>query len=557
MKRILAILLSVILLMTLSSCGLITSLIGSGSSEAETDPEPAVNTEINAKEATGAFSITTEDGAFTEDGNVYTVTAAGTYVLSGYLEGQVIVDSGETGEVVLELSGVTVTSGEDSPIKILSASDVDVSAKKDTENLIKDTRSAKTAENDDQGEGAIYAKTDLKIKGSGTLVVEAGYNNGIHTTKDLTIQKVTLKVTARNNALKGNDSITVTSGTVAAISTNGDGVKTENTDVNKNGVTRGDILLTGGSVTVYAAGDGFQSARDFVMQAGETETPSVTIYTGSYSGYTASDASVTSYKGVKVQNELLISAGEITIQSFDDGLHADQGTSLLNGTKGKGNILISGGTVTMNVYAPETKTAMGRSGPGGQGRPGGPGGGFQPQTVAGADAIHADGVLTVSGGTIRIDSAYEGLEANVINITGGETVVAANDDGVNACKGTSTPAVNVTGGLLDVTVSPNGDTDGIDSNGTYLQTGGVVITRGPSSQMAAALDADGSVTVSGGTLIVLGYGRVSTSGSVRTQSLSLNSQGSHTVKIDGTTYSFTNAYSYGTTTCYSDQTVSQ
>ena len=566
MKRILAILLSVILLMTLSSCGLITSLIGSGSSEAETDPEPAVNTEINAKEATGAFSITTEDGAFTEDGNVYTVTAAGTYVLSGYLEGQVIVDSGETGEVVLELSGVTITSGEDSPIKILSASDVDVSAKKDTENLIKDTRSAKTAENDDQGEGAIYAKTDLKIKGSGTLVVEAGYNNGIHTTKDLTIQKVTLKVTARNNALKGNDSITVTSGTVAAISTNGDGVKTENTDVNKNGVTRGDILLTGGSVTVYAAGDGFQSARDFVMQAGETETPSVTIYTGSYSGYTASDASVTSYKGVKVQNELLISAGEITIQSFDDGLHADQGTSLLDGTKGKGNILISGGTVTMNVYAPETKTAMGRSGPGGQGRPGGPGGqerpggpggGFQPQTVAGADAIHADGVLTVSGGTIRIDSAYEGLEANVINITGGETVVAANDDGVNACKGASTPAVNVTGGLLDVTVSPNGDTDGIDSNGTYLQTGGVVITRGPSSQMAAALDADGSVVVSGGTLIVLGYGRVSTSGSVRTQSLSLNSQGSHTVKIDGTTYSFTNAYSYGTTTCYSDQTVSQ
>ncbi len=563
MKRILAILLSVILLMTLSSCGLITSLIGSGSSEAETDPEPAVNTEINAKEATGAFSITTEDGAFTEDGNVYTVTAAGTYVLSGYLEGQVIVDSGETGEVVLELSGVTITSGEDSPIKILSASDVDVSAKKDTENLIKDTRSAKTAENDDQGEGAIYAKTDLKIKGSGTLVVEAGYSNGIHTTKDLTIQKVTLKVIARNNALKGNDSITVTSGTVAAISTNGDGVKTENTDANKNGVTRGDILLTGGSVTVYAAGDGFQSARDFVMQAGETETPSVTIYTGSYSGYTASDASVTSYKGVKVQNELLISAGEITIQSFDDGLHADQGTSLLDGTKGKGDILISGGTVTMNVYAPETKTAMGRSGPGGfggpggSGRPGSSGGGFQPQTVAGADAIHADGVLTVSGGTIRIDSAYEGMEANVINITGGETVVAANDDGVNACKGTSTPAVNVTGGLLDVTVSPNGDTDGIDSNGTYLQTGGVVITRGPSSQMAAALDADGSVTVSGGTLIVLGYGRVSTSGGVRTQSLSLNSQGSHTVKIDGTTYSFTNAYSYGTTTCYSDQTVSQ
>ena len=69
-------------------------------------------------------------------------------------------------------------------------------------------------------------------------------------------------MTACNNALKGNDSVTVTGGTVAAISANGNGVKTENTDVNKNGVTRGDILLTGGSITVYAAGDGFEAARN-------------------------------------------------------------------------------------------------------------------------------------------------------------------------------------------------------------------------------------------------------------------------------------------------------
>ena len=62
--------------------------------------------------------------------------------------------------------------------------------------------------------------------------------------------------------------------------------------------------------------------------------------------------------------------------------------------------------------------------------------------------------------------------------------------------------------------------------------------------------------VSGGTLIVLGYGRVSTSGNVKTYSLSLNSQGSHTVKIDGVSYTITNTYSYGKTTCYSSVTVS-
>lgn len=552
MKKILALILAMILALGLVACK--TANSGSGSATNSTvntasdAAEPVVDQNITAEEATGDFAMTTADGAFTDSGNVYTITSAGTYTASGLLEGQIVVDAGENDEVVIELSDATINNGSDSPIKIVSAGTVDVSAKKGTENVINDTRSTKTTDDENQGEGAIYAVCDLKIKGNGTLVVNATYNNGIHTTKDLTIQNLSLKVTAYDNALKGNDSISVTSGNVVAISTNGDGVKTENTDVSKNGVTRGDITVSGGTVAVYAAGDGFQAAHNFEMTAGEEgTTQTVTVYTGSYSGYTASSASTTSYKGVKVQNELNIKDGTITLQTYDDGLHADYGTSFDDGSKGSGTINITGGTVNMSIYAPENKTAGGRQGPGGwDGQ----------QSVIGADAIHADNVLNISGGTVNIDSAYEGLEANVINVSGGKTTVAANDDGVNATKGNSTAQINVTGGYLDVTVSPSGDTDGIDSNGYYTQTGGVVITRGPNSQNAAAIDAEGSVSISGGTLIVLGYGRVSTSGSVKTVSLSLHSSGSHTVNIDGTSYAFTNAYSYGATTCYSDATVS-
>ena len=564
MKKVISLILVILLIAALASCGIFnqartgpetppsgwsdnTPPDAPADSSVDSSVEAVTDQTVQASEATGEFSITTSKGKYTSSGNIYTITSAGTYVLSGYLEGQILVSAGAKDDVVLELNGVTIKYGNDSPVKILSADSVDISAKGDTENVISDTRSAKKNDSDDQGEGAIYAKCDLKLKGTGTLVVSASYNNGIHTTKDLTIQKLSLKVTAYNNAIKGNDSVTVKSGTVVAISTNGDGVKTENTDTGKSGTTRGDILLLGGTITVYAAGDGFQAAHNFEMTTGEDQTATtVTVYTGSYSGYTASNASTSSYKGVKVQNELTISNGSITIHSYDDGLHADKGTSLDDGTKGLGNIRITGGTVTMTVYSPANKTPGGHHGPGGWGGQ---------QTVSGADGIHADNLLDISGGTVKVDSAFEGLEANIVTISGGSTYVAANDDGINACKGSSTPQINVTGGYLDVTVSPNGDTDGIDSNGTYNQTGGIVITRGPNNQNMAAIDASSTVTMSGGTLIIIGFGNVKTSGSVKSYSLSLHSSGSHTVKIDGTSVTFQNAYSYGRTIVYSDVSV--
>ncbi|MCR4615418.1 MAG: carbohydrate-binding domain-containing protein [Clostridiales bacterium] len=548
MKKILALLLVLAITAAFASCGgAQTKEEPSSASETTiTMAETITAQDITAAEATGDFSVTTEDGTVTNESGVYTLSSAGTYTLTGLLNGQVLVNAGEDDEVVIELSGATINNSTDSPIKVISAGKVEISAKKDTENVINDTRTAKTTDDENQGEGAIYANCDLKIKGSGTLVINAAYNNGIHTTKDLKIQNLSLKATAVNNALKGNDSVEMTSGSVVAISTNGDGVKTENTDVSKKGNTKGNINISGGEITVYAAGDGFQAARDFNLEAGEEGAPVVTVCTGSYSEFTSMSASTSSYKGIKVQNELNISAGNITIQSYDDGLHADSGKALDDGSEGLGRINISGGTITLNVYAPENKTPGGRRGPGGWGGQ---------QAVSGADGIHADSILNISGGTINIDSAYEGLEANVINISGGTSYVAANDDGVNACKGSSPTQINITGGYLDVTVSPSGDTDGIDSNGSYSQTGGIVITRGPSMEMAAAIDADSSVTVSGGTLIVLGYGRVSTGGNVKSYDLSLNSSGTHTVTIDGTSYTFTNANSYSRTSCYSDVSV--
>ena len=85
--------------------------------------------------------------------------------------------------------------------------------------------------------------------------------------------------------------------------------------------------------------------------------------------------------------------------------------------------------------------------------------------------------------------------------------VYATDDGINACTGDgkTSPIVNVTGGYIDVTTA-SGDTDGIDSNGNYVQSGGFVLVKGGSSSgnVSGSIDVDGTVTITGGTCVALG-----------------------------------------------------
>lgn len=430
----------------------------------------------------GDFNIETSNGSISSNDNVYTLSSAGTYTLSGNLNGQIVVDAGSDEEVNLELNGVTISYDKNSPILVTSADSVTIKASKSTKNTIYDNRNAKTIDDANQGEGAISAKCDLKFAATGSLYVEGNYNNGIHTTKDLKIQKQDLIVKANNNAIKGKDSVSVISGNVVAISTSGDGIKTENSDISSKGNQRGTVTIGDAentpNVKIYSAGDGIQASYNFEMVSGNLD-----IYTGSYSSYTNSKATVSSYKGIKVKNELNIYAGELTIQSYDDALHADYGTAFENGNTGLGTINISGGKVTTAVNSSNSRY------------------------VSGADAIHADNTLNISGGTIDINSAYEGLEANHINISDGNITIVASDDGINAAKKINeTPSIVVSGGKIDITMG-GGDTDGIDSNGSFTQTGGTIIVRGApnsNSAMATGLDCDGQAKITGGTFVQLG-----------------------------------------------------
>lgn len=516
---------------------------------------------------TGDFTVTsdTSDG-ITQSGSVYTITKAGEYTVSGLLsDGQLIVDVGDEDEVTIVLNGTSITCSSGSPIYVKNASEVKIKSEENTFNEVIDKRAEATDDSsDDAGNAAIYATCDLKLVGKGALVVTGNYNNGIQSKDDLSIKNVIVKVTAVNNAIKGNDAVDIESGDIIAISTKGDGIKTSNSSLSNKGNQKGIVTITGGNIDVYAACDGIDAAYGVDISG----DGNLNIYTDTYSEYSeeitssgsssgtstsrdssankTASANTVSYvaasdtianapggfgggtppdmnggnapdmsngnapdmnggsggnkaggdrpgmpgdfnesgnssgqsystKGIKADSEINISGFTININSTDDGIHANSDSGVLEtGEDGKGTIVINSGTITIS---------------------------------SGDDGMHADKQLDVNDGYINVVTSYEGLEAMTINLNGGKVYVYATDDGINACTGDgkTTPIINVNGGYIDVTTA-SGDTDGIDSNGNYVQTGGFVLVKGGSSSgnVSGSIDVDGTVTITGGTCVALG-----------------------------------------------------
>lgn len=555
-------------------------------------------------EITGEFSITSTDGStITQNDSVYTITQAGEYTVTGLLsEGQIVVDADDNAEITIVLNGTSITCSNGSPIYIKNADNVKIKSEENTYNCIVDARTEAYDNSDnsssENGNAAIYAACDLKLVGKGALSVTGNYNNGIQSKDDISIKNVTIKVNAVNNAIKGNDEVAIESGEIIAISRKGDGIKTSNSSLSTKGKQKGNIIISGGNIDIYAACDGIDAAYG-VDVSGDGN---LNIYTDTYSDYSeavaadnsgssasssgssistpdssasnpgssasnpdssnqnqgsssksSSNATMMTYtttantdnqnnssvgtppdmnnaqnngnmgnppdmnnsssnsgnnpdmkgnfgggnrtangmpgnnssgnsskksystKGIKAESEINISGAAIYISSTDDGIHANSDSGVLEtGEDGKGIISISGGTITIST---------------------------------GDDGIHADKELNITDGYINVLTSYEGLEAITINISGGQNFVYAADDGINACTGdgTSTPLINITGGYVDVTTG-SGDTDGIDSNGSYTQSGGMVFVKGGSSsgQVSGSIDVDGNITITGGTCVALG-----------------------------------------------------
>ena len=164
---------------------------------------------------------------------------------------------------------------------------------------------------------------------------------------------------------------------------------------------------------------------------------------------------------IKAHDTLNVCDGVYNLYATDDGLHAED-----NDDDTIGSIVIEGGTFNIQ---------------------------------AGDDGIHATTTVTVNDGNLNI-AAGEGIEATQVIINDGTINIQATDDGINAGQKSDSMSIllEINGGELTI-VMASGDTDAIDSNGDLTITGGTIDITGQSS-----FDYDGNCTYTGGTIIVNG-----------------------------------------------------
>lgn len=516
-KSILSITISALMLLSLSACkgmpeaGVPSASIPSASvtpnapSQVETPSEAVSASYSKSVDCTvklGESVSISGSGAVAENG-VITVSQAGDYLFSGKLSGQIIVDAPNTDKVTLILNGVDVTSPDSAAIYVLSAEKVVIELVEGSVNLLADANEYSLQEGSDEPSACIFAKDDLKIKGSGTLYVTGNYNKGIFTKDDMQIQDGNIFVVAKDDAIRGKDSVQIEGGTLT-LEAGGDGLRTSNTE------QEGYIDIKGGSISIISALDAIQAESNINISGG-----SITVQSGGGSAnssqnndswgdwgdkgpgggmpggmpggkpggmppggraaeQTASPEDTASAKGIKCQGTLTISGGSFSLDTSDDAIHSN---TVIN---------ISGGSFNI---------------------------------LSGDDGIHADDTLTVSGGSGVISKSYEGLEAENIVLSGGKFDITSSDDGFNAAGGNDGSAmerpgfggfmgggeagsgsISIKGGEYTI----NAEGDGVDSNGNIEMTDGTVIVYGPVSGGNGAMDYSGTCKINGGILCAVG-----------------------------------------------------
>lgn len=330
-----------------------------------------------------------DDSGLSIDGTSLTITAAGTYLLSGSCEdGSVKVQKGTTG-VVLVLDGLTLSSQTTAPLICAKSTEVTIEAAAGTVNTLSDTEANNDGSNDSNTENNNAEGNDsetesgndassnstaenavIKCKdgsqvvlcGTGELILQANGKNGIKSgastetegDASLTIRELTLTIDAPvNDAVNAESILNVESGTLE-ISAGDDALHSDGElNIGADGTDGPSISITScyegleGTVVNIFSGDIDLQSTDDCINAADSDQPNgdfqINITGGSIT------ASASNGDGFDSTGDLIISGGSVAVWTANaadnEPLDADGTVTISDGT-----VLAAGESSGMGIH---------------------------------------------------------------------------------------------------------------------------------------------------------------------------------------------------------------
>lgn len=485
-----------------SASGTESSSATSGDMFADGDYKDVTSETADAEITLSGSSGTISDTTRGSSGSEVKITSKGIYKVSGTSEDVSIVvdDSTKSGNIYLILDNVNMTNASAACIDVENCDKLIIQCV--GENTLTYNNTDEKADTD----GAVYAKDDVTVNGSGKLNISSKLH-GVVCKNDFKVTDGEISITSGSVGIKADDSVRMGGGKIN-IDSGHDGIKLSNDDNNSYFYfEKAELNVNAGydGISVIAGDDSSDFTGNLTFSGG-------TVNVTSGGGSSNSKNSETSQKGIKSDGNITVSDTSVTISSADDAIH------------GNSAITVNSGTI---------------------------------EVATSDDGITASNDLTVNGGEIKITQSYEALEAQNITINDGNISLVSSDDGINTAGGSDTSATDDTpwgSQSTDAKLTINGgyvylnaSGDGLDSNGSIYVTGGTVIVEGPTANDNGALDkgdsSDCVASITGGTVLALGSEGMAVNFDTGTQCsglVSISGTSGTTISVnDGSDFTFT------------------
>ncbi|MGN0032758.1 MAG: carbohydrate-binding domain-containing protein [Candidatus Limimorpha sp.] len=357
--------------------------------------------------------------------------------------------------------------------------------------------------------GCLYIKGHAEFAQQGTLNVVGNVKHAISAGEYITLKNATLNITsAVGDGISCNQYFLMESGTINISGTGNDGIQCDLDGDISTGETpehededSGNIYISGGTININCAAiaaKGIKSEGDIFI----SDDPIIDVTTSGKGTWDEDDMEAKAACGISADGDITISDGTITLTSTGSGGKGMKCDSVMTISGGditivtSGNLYYNDGNIENTNYTGNVDNISSNY----YSSPKGVKAGLKIEN--GNSNIYSGGMV-ISGGKISVTTSgrnAEGIESkNYLNITGGEIIVNAYDDGINSGRD-----MTVDGGFI---YSHSTNNDGMDSNGNFYINDGFVYAIGAGSP-ELALDANTEehmkLYINGGVVIAVG-----------------------------------------------------